>query len=296
MRTTGAAMVSSLGILISLYCSTAMGACDLSRYDLTAPSPLRGSVSNNLVNFEYASDADIVGGHIRIWNYVQNQKDRGIGLAWPKAGIGIPLWNPLPPGQTACQTSSADWVNVDTDAPMTYGTTDQTKRASVYLVENQRKLGSTESTVSTIYTDTDGKYVPVDVEVSTSQGSKWLNLVIIHPQGFIVGIANLPEVLSPKQIDAIAISAKGQNAAVDKATYRQFTQEPVEVLGPLFQREKGPNEETNFLFFSGQSVKFSYEVSPISKIEQVATDMIILDEKTRRPVFATGVSLLVPAK
>ena len=121
---------------------------------------------------------------------------------------------------------------------MTYGTTDQTKRASVYLAENQRKLGSTESAVSTIYTDTDGKYVPVDVEVSTSQGSKWLNLVIIHPQGFIVGIANLPEVLSPKQIDAIAISAKGQNAAVEKATYRQFTQEPVEVLGPLFQGER----------------------------------------------------------
>ena len=140
MRMRGIVMASSLGIFMSLYC-VVTGACDLSGYDLTAPSPLRGSVSNNLVNFEYASDTDIVRDHLRIWNYVLNRRaDRGIGVTWPKAGIAIPLWHPLPPGESACKTSSADWVHVDSDAPMTYGTTDQKDQASVYLPENQRKL------------------------------------------------------------------------------------------------------------------------------------------------------------
>ena len=113
----------------------------------------------------------------------------------------------------------------------------------------------------------------------------------------MIGIANLPEVLSSNQIEMIAASGKSQNVSVVKATYSQFTKEdPQKVLGPLFQPEKGPNEKTSFLFFSGGSAKFGFEVLPDSKIEKVTTDMVILDEKNRRPVFATDVSLLVPVK
>ena len=96
----------------------------------------------------------------------------------------------------------------------------------------------------------------------------------------------------------IRTSAESQKAEVEQATYFQYTKEdPTKALASLFQREKGPNAKTDFLFFSGSALtKVGFDVPSGSAIEKISTDMIILDEKNRRPVFATGVSLLVPAK
>ena len=89
MGTTGAAMVSSIGFLISLYCAASAG-CDLAGYDHTPPTALRGGVSNPLADFEYASDVDIVGHRPRIWNYVLNRRtDRGVGITWARRKLGF---------------------------------------------------------------------------------------------------------------------------------------------------------------------------------------------------------------
>lgn len=301
MRTLGFAMVTALALLISTYCAVnAAPVCDLNGYDHTPPRAIPGGLANPLVNIEYASDADErPGGGMRIWNYVLNKhKTKGIGVTWAKAEIGVPVWRPLPPGEAACKFSSADTVVVDPDAPIRYGTTDQEQKASVYVAENVRKLGSTDSTIVASYTDADGKTVPLHVRVTSFQTPTGIIITLDRPPGITLGIANLPQVLSLQQIETITSNAKFQNTVVQRATYFQYTKEdPKKALGSLFQPEKAPNEKTDFLFFSGPAslTKVDLEVPAGVSVEKVSTDMVVLDEN-RQPVFGTGVSLLVPAR
>jgi len=294
MGTTGLTMVS--GFIFTLYCCAASASCDVSQFDRTAPSAIRGEVSNHLAHFEYASDIDSVGGRLRVWNYVLNKReDKGIGISWPKAGIGIDLWAPLPPREAACKFQTVDEVQKDPDAPITYGTKDQTQPATVYVSEQPKKLGSTDSVISASYMNDDGKSVNVDVQLSTYQTNDGISFILRHSPGVVIGIAGLPQVLTAKQLDGIRLSAKSQDASVEQATYFEYTKEdPRKALSFLFQADKGPNENTDFLFFSGSSAKFGFETLT-NRIEKVSADVIVLDEKRRRPVFATDISLLVPA-
>ena len=235
VRTTGAAMVS--GIILTLYCCAASAGCNISQFDHDLPRAIRGEVSNHLANFEYASDVDNVDGTFRLWNYVLNKRpDKGIAISWPKAGIGQDFFAPLPPGEPACVFQTVDEIRRDPDAPITYGTKDQTQSAAVYAYDVPKKLGSTTSGVRTSVL-IDGKSVDLNVELSTYPTKEGFGFVLEHSPGVVVGIAGLPEVLTPKQLQSIQTSAKSQDAMVEKATYFEYTKEdPDKALSFLFPR------------------------------------------------------------
>jgi hypothetical protein len=152
---------------------------------------------------------DNANGTLRVWNYVLNKRgDKGIGVSWPKAGIGVDLWAPLPPGEAACKFQTVDEIRTDSDAPITYGTTDQTQPATVFVSETPKKLGSTDSAINASYTNADGKSVSVNVQLSTYQTKDGIGFVLQHSPGLVIGIAGLPQVLTPAQIEGIRISAK----------------------------------------------------------------------------------------
>jgi len=292
-------MASSLLFLIA-FCSVSGAGCDLNGYDHTAPTALRGVIQSHLLDMEYASDADDAGDHKKIWNYVWNKNaDRGIRVSWPKVGIGTPIWTPLPAGDCAITAEdTAESVRVDSDAPISYGILlDQKRQTSVYLAQNERKLGSTNSAVRTSYTGEDGKPVDVEVAVSTSQTPKGIRFAIERSPGLWIGIANLPDVLSPTQIDVMSTAGENQDALVVNTTYGQFiSASDIKELAPLFEEGAAPNEKTDFLFFTGKSTKFGVEVPNNSETERVSTNMVILDARTKRPVFVSRVSLVVPAR
>jgi hypothetical protein len=295
MRTIGAAMASAISTFFSL-CCLASAQCDLTGYDSTPPPKLPGAVFDQYAHFEYASDVDATdGGELRIWNYILNKRnDRGIGASWPKAGIGLSLWYPLPPGQAACKYFPTEIIRKDSDAPVVYGTNQQQQPATVYVAETRRDIGRAGANIKTSYADDDGKLINVNVSVSSYLSGKSIYITVEHSPTLIVGIAGLPRVLTQEQIEQISAAAKAQKAEVERATYYKFAGEsPHKFLDEMFLPEKPPGEDTDFLFFSGQSAKVDVETD--SSIEKVSTDMIILDQKRRRPVFATDVSLLVPS-
>lgn len=296
MRTVGAAMASSIPLFLSLLCS-AGAQCDLSGYDNGPPPAFKGTVNDNYAQFDYGSDVDPQNGQFRVWNFILNRRtDKGIGAKWPKAGIGINLLNPLPPGMAACKIFTTAQVLTDSDAPITYGTNSQSQPATVYVPEPQRKLGSTVSSIRTSYTGDDGKAVDLNVLVAAFQTDGGISFNIEHSSSFVVAIAGLAEVLTAQQIEAMSHMAKSQNANVEQATYFEYTkEESPTALASLFDPEKGPNLKTHFLFFSGPSAKFGVD-APGSAIEKVLADVVILDAKNKRPLFGTNVSLLVPAK
>lgn len=298
MRTTGAAMVNAIFVALFLSCP-AFAHCDLADFDKGAPAALHGAINSSSVEFEYASDADTIAGphgsYQRIWNYVHNiRKDKSIGVRWTKAGIAQPLTRPLPPDETACNISSADTFSKDSDAPIVYGTNDQVQQAEVFIPQDHRKLGATDSTIGTSYQNEDGKIVDVNVQFSTAETQKGVSFVLQHSPGVVVGIAGLPTAFSSSELEMMIDAAEKQDSEVQRATYIEYTKQDPKEIADLFQPEKGPTAKTDFLFFSG-SAKFGVEI-PTSNVEQVSADMIILDAKNRRPIFATGISLLVPRK
>jgi hypothetical protein len=288
------AMGGSIGILLSLYCCAASASCNITDFDRATPKAIKGAVNTPLVNFEYASDIDAVDGQLRLWNYVLNRTARGLGVDWPKAGISSNLWLPLPPGEAACKFDTVSEIRTDPDAPITYGTTDEVQSATVFA-SNAKKLGSTNSAIRTSYRNDEGKSVSIDVQLSTFQTPQGIGMALEHSPGIVIGIAGLPKVLTAEQIEKMSLSAKAQDAAVEQATYLEYTKkDPREALAPLIRSEKDrPSEKTPFLFFSGSSAKLGFDTD--RAVERVSADVVILDEKSKRPLFATDFSLLVPA-
>jgi hypothetical protein len=292
MGTTGRAMVTI--IVLSLFCYAAQ-ACDLAGYDQAQPPPLKGAVSTPLADFEYASDVDTGPSQGRLWNYVLNKyKDKGIAVAWPKAGIAMGLWLPLAPGESACKKDTVTEIQIDTDAPITYGTTDTVQTAQVYLPEG-KKLGSTDSAISTTYLNEEGKSVGVNVRLETSRVGSTLQFAIDHSPGVVVGIAGLPGALTSQQIESLQKSADAQSARVEQATFLEYTKQDPKTLARMFTSESTPNEKTRFLFISGKSAKLGFEAGGAA-VQKVRADVVVLEEKSRRLVLATDMSLLVPAK
>jgi hypothetical protein len=296
MRTVGAAMASSLGILLSL-CTAAFAFCDLTGFDRTQPAAIRGSVNNQFANFEWASDVDLIDGRLWVWHYILNRRpDLPIGGHWDKAGIIMPLANPLPPGKAACNQFLADSIqtNPDTDAPIIYGTNEQQQRAAVYVANKPPKAADTSSKIRSSYVGEGGGVIDLSIDLSTVQTSNGFQIVLDHSPGLVVGIADISKALSSDQLERLAIMAKEQGAFVARATYSQFTKQSPDAALNLFPKENRPKEDTEFLFFAGRSLtKFELKAEAVQK---VSANMIVFDEKIGRPVFATDVSVLVPAR
>lgn len=137
------------------------------------------------------------------------------------------------------------------------------------------------------------KRVDVHVSVQSYGKSDAIEFSLRHSPEFTVGIANLPNVLNPKQIEQLSNAARTQEASVVHATYLQFTKEdPKKASQELFGGDGGPNLDSEFLFFPGNPATLRFDNS--EKIQKISTNMIVLENSTRRPVFVTNVSLLVP--
>jgi hypothetical protein len=294
MRTVGAAMVS-FAFFFYLFCAPASAFCDLKGYDRTAPAAIQGDVSNQFADFQWSSDVDTLYDRTWIWHYILNRNDRSLGAIWEKAGIRIPLLNPLPSGKAFCNRFLADSVlpKPDTDAPIIYGTNQQQQPAAIFVAEKPPKLGQTSSRITTSYIR-DGKSVDVDVVLATFQSPSGFFIDIEHSPGFVVGVSGISQALSSEQFATLAGSAEKQNGFVARATFAQFTKSgTAQSLAPLYREQDRPNEKTDFLFFSGPPA-MKVEV-PAKQIRKISADMIVLEQETMRPIFATDVSLLVPA-
>jgi hypothetical protein len=116
--------------------SIASAACSLTDFDRTPPSAVSSRVSNQFATFEWASDVDTVRGRLWIWNYIWNQGNEGLRARWEKGRIRIPTLNPIPPREPFCNKYLVTSVQAqpDTDAPIVYGTNDQTQDEMVPVV------------------------------------------------------------------------------------------------------------------------------------------------------------------
>jgi hypothetical protein len=295
VRTTGATVANTIGILVALCCA-ASADCDLSRFDRTPPAAIQDSVDNQFAKFQWASDVDTVTGRPWVWHYILNNGNRGLGVLWEKANIRIPKVRPLSPGSAFCNHFLADSVaqNPDTDAPIVYGTNDQTQQAAIYVADKPPKVGDTESSISTTYDSPDGKRVNVDVQLRSAVTGKGLYFELFHSPDVIVGVSGFPQTLSSQQFERLTASVNSQDAAVFRGTFFDYTKkDPAEAFAGLFHKDQGPTSKTDFLFFSGGS-KLGIEV-PARAVQKVSADMVVLD-KQFRPILATDVMLLAPAK
>lgn len=110
----------------------------------------------------------------------------------------------------------------------------------------------------------------------------------------MVALSGLPVRLSTSQFDALSDTVQRQDAYVARATLAQFTKRsPEEALASLYRPTDRPKDNSDFLFFGGQS-STKAEI-PASAVEKVSANLIVLDQKMR-PVFATDVSLLAPTQ
>jgi hypothetical protein len=296
MRTVGAAMIVSPAILLSL-CCLATADCDLRAFDQTLPHAIRGNVSNQFADFEWASDVDTVYDRQWVWHYILNRRqDKGLGALWEKAEIRIPLLRPLPPGKAFCNHFLADAVQdkPDTNAPIIYGTNQQQQLAAIYVAEKPQKLSGTASRISTSYEDEDGKPVSVNVNFETFQSGDGLYISLAISPGLVVGIAGLPRALSEDQWTTLQNAVKKQTGGVvTRATFAQFTDsDPGKALAGLFRPDE-LNVKEEFGFFSGPPGKFEIPVK--GPLQKVSTNLIVFDQK-RQPIMASDVSLLVPVK
>jgi hypothetical protein len=292
-------MVSSIGILVSLYCA-ASAHCDLHRFDQTPPRAISDIVSNQFADFTWASDVDTIDGRLWVWHYILNtHKDSGLGAVWEKADIRIPLTHPLPPGEAFCNRFLAASVlpNPDTDAPIVYGTNQQRQRAAVFVAEKPPKVGETSSSISTTYSDESGKAIDVNVQLTTSKTTKGFSVYLEHSPDLVIGISGLPRALSESQFKEIRDTVGNQNSAVERATYFGYAKaDPQSVFDSNSADHSfwnGLDPKADYLFFSGTSTKIGFEV-PAENTVRASADLIVLDKKLR-PILATNVSLLVPS-
>jgi hypothetical protein len=130
-----------------LMCGVAAASCNIDGYDQAWPRAFRDEVDNQFARFEWASDLDPHTGRPRVWNFVWNKGSEALGVDWPKAGIKVPLLNPLPAGHVFCHKYYVSATSEDTDAPIAYGTNRQVQRAAVFA-EN-RTTGAAPSAFST---------------------------------------------------------------------------------------------------------------------------------------------------
>jgi hypothetical protein len=122
-----------------------------------------------------------------------------------------------------------------------------------------------------------------------------LQFAIEHSPGVVVGIAGLPGALTSQQFESLQKSADAQSARVEQATFLEYTKQDPKTLTHMFTSESTPNDKTRFLFISGKPAKLGFEAGS-APVQKVRADVIVLEEKSRRLVLATDMSLLVPTK
>jgi hypothetical protein len=281
--TTGM-MAFAFGFLCA--CGMASAECDTSTYDQTPPRAIRSDPRTSVL--EWATDVDTVQGQLWIWHYVKNPRPDALGVNWPKGGIRRQLGNPLNPGETDCNRFYTNAVNsvVDDDAPITYGTNQQTQPAAVYTPRHVRG-GPTKSIIDTSFADAGGKLQQVHVVISSRRTEKGLLLEVDQDANVVIAVSSLPE--------ALAQTSVVDDRRAQHSTFQQFAGDAAtRALSGLFSAaELNRRVEQNYVFFP-QTKQFIVEI-PAATVDEVPADLIILDPK-KQPIFATEIRVLIPSK
>jgi len=279
--------------VILVQSNSALAGCKLSSFDTTAPNAIQGDVSKAGMQFRWASDFDIINGLSHVWHYVKNSEhSQALNFRWEKAGLRQEFVRPLPPGETICSqypVIGLKATDVDDDAPIVFGGNNYVQRAAVYKKEQEKAEESQKfiSKITSAYYDDEG--VKRNLEVTyfyEIEGDVILNMEIIAPEGFYVGIANAGEFWSERTVSELERAAESQT--------RDFNFVPL----PSF----ADSSEGARAFFAGWA---DYEQpgaivqGSVFKIGKSVTDgtvglteMVIFDSE-RRPVASSRIAIPV---
>jgi hypothetical protein len=204
-------------------------ACDLTNYDRSAPPAIRSEVDNGSVHFEWATDVDNVSGRNWIWHYIRNMHDRGLAYRWPKADLRRAVGSGLAAGKIDCQRYFVARSTVaDDDAPITYGTSSEIQRASVFI--GDAKSASVEpaagTVVETSYENGLGSIEDVRVGIFTQVGSSTtdrLTLQIEKPNDIAVAISVAPKFFNLEQYNSLRAQLERQSMRLGLDQMRKLT-------------------------------------------------------------------------
>jgi hypothetical protein len=104
---------------------------------------LTGTVHNADFNFTYASDWK----NHQIVNYIRNDHTEPLVVFWREGGITRPVENPLLPHGAPDQNSSScpeKWLDSNPNSTITYGLSDHTTAAGVYLKVANARVASVQ--------------------------------------------------------------------------------------------------------------------------------------------------------
>jgi hypothetical protein len=296
--------MASIATAFLCACSIASADCDLSGYDQTPPPAIKSN--NSSARFEWGSDADRNRlGQLWIWNYVKNNHPTaGLGVNWEKASIRRHIAHPLAPGETDCMRFFVNAVNdqPDDNAPIYYGTTQQRQDAAVYVRKPPPSAGGQQPTpgggrrgeatsiIDTSFVDAGGKLQQVHISAASRQTEKGFILEVEQTPNVVIAMSSLPKALSSEQFQTLSLGFK---EALTRASFQEYTKlNPVEALKGMFSADEAVQRARQDYVFIKSAPKITVEI-PAPRVEEVAADLIVLDQKLQ-PVFATEIMLLVP--
>jgi hypothetical protein len=292
-RASWATLMLMFSILL-FYSNLALAAgCDLTGFDQSPPHAVKDTVNNQYADFEWASDVDQTNAGLRVWHYILNTGSKALGVDWDKADIHAALANPIPPGKAFCNRFIADAVAPapDTDAPIVYGLSGQHQRAAIYVAQKAPNLSS-NSTISSSYTDKQGKIVDVDVQISSGVTKEGFFIQVVHSPNLIVGISGLRRALTDNQFEALTSSLKAQSASASSEQY--LAKFGADTLRKMFADAKTSERLTrDYLFLQGNP-KWRVEIPAKSLIKR-STDVVVLNNDLQ-PILVTNVALVVPSQ
>ena len=270
--------------------------------------PLTGSINNSDFNFAYSSDWN----HHQIVDFVRNDHTEPLVVFWQAGGVTRSPENPLGPHKTDSSSSPCPWesrLGNNLNATLTYGLSDHTTTAGVYLVSQPRSTGSNASAstldfkpepqqqqaetipsslVSDI--DTDIKGEPIRLQVVSQRIEGYIEYFFVFIQGKPTNFAmNLhyfsQETGKPVQQDLMKYFGDAKvSVEPDAAQTFKYDKLPLEKQVPNFK-----------LFSLIQSTGAKTSVKIPAKTVQVRRQLLFLLDQDRHILASGYVTLHVPA-
>lgn len=275
--------------------------------------PLTGSVHDDPdFNFVYSSDWN----QHQIVNFVRNDHgNKPLVVFWQAGGVTRPVENPLLPHKTDSSSSPCPWesrLGNNLNATLTYGLSDHTTTAGVYLVSQPRSTGSNASAstlefkpepqqqqaeaipfslVSDINTDIKGEPLRLQVVSQRVVNEGYIEYFFVFLQGKPTNFA--------MNLHYFSNSETGKPVQQDLMKYFGDAKVSVEPdAAQTFKYDKLPLEKAvpNFKLFSLiQSTGAKTSVKIPAKTVQVRRQLLFLLDQDRHILASGYVTMHVPA-
>lgn len=274
--------VATAAIIILLGYNVSYGLeCSISDFDRSPPphaSDLTPATEKTYL--EWSSDADPWGNSddaYRLWHYVRNIHSQKLSIYWQKAGLTVPIDNPLKAGGIVCATEYAIGSKLDNNAPITTSNDGQ-KAAMVYVSDSRRRANSNPiaagATIHVDYDDSGSDESPLFVSLAASYFSSdaFLRIAVnsgprgeklaFAPSAFGLRASGVSEAMNGLGLDAVEVGWPRELFKVDRFTElalgddieREFIRVSIDVGDDMvidFHEIKGiVPTETNILLFS----------------------------------------------